>query len=81
VVVDEGRILEQGTHEALLATGGLYSQLWDDQSGGFLGMDTNPATGRDGEPEGLAPLRPIPSPSPASRQRACAVQDLKQSSA
>ena len=37
IVIDEGRIVEQGTHEALIATGKLYAQLWRRQSGGFLG--------------------------------------------
>ena len=36
VVMDEGRIVEQGSHEELLARGGLYAQLWARQSGGFL---------------------------------------------
>jgi len=36
VVMDGGRIVEQGTHEQLLARGGLYAQLWARQSGGFL---------------------------------------------
>ena len=39
VVMDQGRIVEQGTHEQLLAHGGLYAQLWQRQSGGFLGTD------------------------------------------
>lgn len=37
IVLDEGRVVEEGTHEALLARGGLYAQLWKRQSGGFLG--------------------------------------------
>ena len=36
VVLDQGRILEQGSHRALLAQGGLYARLWARQSGGFL---------------------------------------------
>ena len=36
IVLDKGRIVEQGTHEALVASGGLYSELWARQSGGFL---------------------------------------------
>ena len=39
VVMDEGRIIEDGTHHALLQKGGLYAQLWARQSGGFLNAD------------------------------------------
>ena len=37
IVLDHGRIVEEGTHEALLAKNGLYAQLWRRQAGGFLG--------------------------------------------
>lgn len=39
VVMNEGRIIEDGTHDALLQKGGLYAQLWARQSGGFLNAD------------------------------------------
>jgi ATP-binding cassette subfamily B multidrug efflux pump len=37
IVLDQGRIIEQGSHKALLKAGGLYASLWAHQSGGFLG--------------------------------------------
>ena len=37
VVLDDGHIVEQGTHHQLLALDGTYAQLWNRQSGGFLG--------------------------------------------
>ena len=39
VVMDAGRIVEQGTHHELLALGGHYARLWQRQSGGFLAED------------------------------------------
>ncbi|MDF1763088.1 MAG: ABC transporter ATP-binding protein, partial [Oleibacter sp.] len=37
IVLDEGKIAEQGTHQELLAHGGIYAQLWAHQTGGFIG--------------------------------------------
>jgi ATP-binding cassette subfamily B multidrug efflux pump len=42
VVLDKGRIVEEGDHRSLLARGGLYARLWAHQSGGFLGEETDP---------------------------------------
>ncbi len=39
VVLDKGRIAEQGTHKSLLQQGGIYASLWNRQSGGFLGVE------------------------------------------
>ncbi len=40
IVMDQGRIVEQGRHDELLAAGGLYARLWARQSGGFLDAGT-----------------------------------------
>ncbi len=42
VVLEQGRIVEQGTHEALLRLGGHYAKLWRHQSGGFLPIGADP---------------------------------------
>ncbi len=39
VVMDAGRLVEQGSHSELLASGGLYARYWERQSGGFIGTD------------------------------------------
>ena len=39
IVMDQGRIVEEGDHATLLAQGGLYARLWSHQSGGFLVQD------------------------------------------
>ncbi|MCX9158018.1 ABC transporter ATP-binding protein/permease [Niveibacterium sp. 24ML] len=43
VVLDQGRIVEEGDHRSLLAKGGLYARLWAHQSGGFLGEEVDDA--------------------------------------
>jgi ATP-binding cassette subfamily B multidrug efflux pump len=40
VVLEKGRIVEEGSHAQLLASGGHYAMLWERQSGGFLDLDT-----------------------------------------
>jgi ATP-binding cassette, subfamily B, multidrug efflux pump len=37
IVLDEGKIIEEGAHKRLLSKKGLYASLWQRQSGGFLG--------------------------------------------
>jgi ATP-binding cassette subfamily B protein len=36
LVMDQGEIVEQGSHKELIRAGGIYAQLWSHQSGGFL---------------------------------------------
>jgi ABC-type multidrug transport system fused ATPase/permease subunit len=37
IVMDQGQIIEQGSHQELLSQNGVYAQLWKHQTGGFLG--------------------------------------------
>ena len=39
IVLDEGRVVEQGNHESLIAQNGIYAGLWAHQTGGFIGVD------------------------------------------
>lgn len=39
IVLDQGNILEEGTHDDLVEEGGIYSDLWSRQSGGFINID------------------------------------------
>ncbi|MEQ5869206.1 ABC transporter ATP-binding protein [Sagittula sp. NFXS13] len=43
LVIDQGHIVEDGSHDALLAQGGLYASFWARQSGGFLDLDEEAA--------------------------------------
>jgi ATP-binding cassette, subfamily B, bacterial len=43
VVLDQGRIVEQGSHADLLAANGLYARYWNRQSGGFIGTEEKEA--------------------------------------
>ncbi len=39
LVIDDGRVVEEGTHSDLLKKGGLYARFWNRQSGGFLNLE------------------------------------------
>ncbi|MEO6299327.1 MAG: ABC transporter ATP-binding protein [Paracoccaceae bacterium] len=43
IVLDDGRIVEEGNHGELLARGGLYARYWNRQSGGFIGVEDKEA--------------------------------------
>jgi len=47
IVLDAGRIVEEGTHDELLALGGHYEKLWRHQSGGFLADGASPVRTTD----------------------------------
>ncbi|AGT10265.1 ABC transporter ATP-binding protein [Paracoccus aminophilus] len=64
IVMDGGRIVEEGSHEALLAQGGIYARLWSRQSGGFLAADAFDALA---EPAGAGEGA---GPEPEARERA-----------
>ena len=41
IVLDQGKIVEEGSHEQLLESSGLYANFWNRQSGGFIGIETD----------------------------------------
>ncbi len=51
IVLDHGRLVEEGEHRTLLAGNGLYARLWAHQSGGFLGGAADDGEGDDRRPE------------------------------
>ncbi|WP_251095510.1 ABC transporter ATP-binding protein [Streptomyces sp. Caat 7-52] len=64
VVLDRGSVVEQGTHEELLAADGAYAKLWQHQSGGFLGESSVPALGRRVPEAGPSALPGPAAPAP-----------------
>ena len=67
IVLDQGRIVEQGTHDELLQRGGHYALLWRHQSGGFLPHDPLPTETAVDEPievQGTGELRSAELPEP-----------------
>ena len=62
LVLSEGRIVERGRHGALLAQDGLYKQMWDRQSNGFVEGE---AAGRDAAGGEAGEIVPLPQSQPA----------------
>ncbi|WP_132249710.1 ABC transporter ATP-binding protein [Methylobacterium segetis] len=61
IVIDEGRIVEEGTHAELIRRGSLYARLWERQSGGFLADRKGDGSGDGpGDGPGDAQERRIP---------------------
>jgi len=70
IVLDAGRIVEEGSHDQLLRLGGIYEKLWRHQSGGFLAHDVVAAETAVEPPEEPAPeAPPAPVDEPTERAR------------
>jgi ATP-binding cassette subfamily B multidrug efflux pump len=61
VVLERGRVVEEGDHRSLLARGGLYARLWEHQSGGFLADEP------DDDAPAAAPQEPDKAIEPARK--------------
>jgi ATP-binding cassette subfamily B multidrug efflux pump len=66
IVLDEGRIVEQGSHDELLALRGHYERLWRHQSGGFLAPDVVATETETEPPESQPPEETHVDPMPES---------------
>ena len=60
IVLDNGRVVEEGDHRTLLASGGLYARLWAHQSGGFLGEESDDPVVEDAADDPLSVDQPAP---------------------
>jgi ATP-binding cassette subfamily B multidrug efflux pump len=70
IVLDAGRIAEQGTHDELLRLGGVYEKLWRHQSGGFLAPDVKADETAVAPPPQPAPEIPPAAVEPTDRAQA-----------
>lgn len=60
IVLEEGRIVEEGSQDELLKLGGHYERLWRHQSGGFLAPDVAlPGRGTSGKIDGFPEIEPL----------------------